>query len=126
MFEVHLDDSVVAAADRFVVLVVEVVVVDDETVEQPQPFAAVVVELLADQDVVEGLAQVLVDVGVVDVASVAVLLKRLRGIEAVVGAAARASDEVSGLLGKDVDGTAVLSVVEVTEPRMGVVVPFMT
>ena len=48
---------------------------------------AVVVELLADQDVVQRLPQVLVHVGVVDVAGVAVLLQRLRRVEPDVGAA---------------------------------------
>src|SRR6478609_7899467 len=48
--EAHLDHAVVAGACFLVVVEVEVVVVDDQPVEQPQTPVAVVVELLADQD----------------------------------------------------------------------------
>lgn len=111
--EVDADDAVVAGASLAVVLVVQVVVVDDEAVEQPLSSPAVGVELFADQDVVEGFAEVLVDVGVVHVAGVSVLLESLGGVEANVGAALGVADEVAGLFGEDVGGVAVLSVVDV-------------
>ena len=55
--EADFHHAVVAGAGCAVVVEVEVDVVDDETVEQPQTFSAVVVELFTDQDVVEGLGR---------------------------------------------------------------------
>ena len=48
-----LHHAVVAGAGVAVVVEVEMVVVDHQPVEEPDPLAAVVVELLADQDLVE-------------------------------------------------------------------------
>ena len=117
--EAHAYDAVVGRAGATVILVVEVIVVDHESVEEPETTSTVVVELLADEDVVERFAEVLVNVGVVDVAGVPVLLEGLGRVEADVGATAGVPDQVARLFGEDVGGVAVLPVVDVAEHHDG-------
>jgi hypothetical protein len=55
--------TMITRAHTCVVVEVEVVVVDDQTVERLPSGPAVVIELLTHQHVVEGLAQIFVHVG---------------------------------------------------------------
>ncbi|SFW32262.1 hypothetical protein SAMN05216414_11646 [Nitrosovibrio sp. Nv17] len=58
---------------------------------------------------------VLVDVGVVDIASVAVFLQDLRRVERGVSASHRIAYEIAGLLRQHVCGIALLPVVDVAQ-----------
>ena len=51
----------------FVVVEVKVVIVDHHSVEKPSSFDAVVIELFADHDVVQGFTNALMNMGVIDV-----------------------------------------------------------
>ena len=55
-----LDDAVVVAAAVLVVVKVQVVVVDNQAVKRPAAFFALVIELLAEQNVVQRLFDALV------------------------------------------------------------------
>lgn len=58
---------------------------------------------------------VLVDVGVVDIASVAIFLQGLRRVERGVSASHRIAYEIAGLLRQHIGGIALLPVVDVAQ-----------
>lgn len=64
----------IARAAFLVVVVVQVVIRDRQPVKGPEAVAAVVIEFLADKDMVPRFPRVLIDVGLMDIGLAAVLL----------------------------------------------------
>ena len=102
----------VRGAVFFVVVPVQMVVGDVHALKGPQPFAGVVVKLLGDQNVVQGFAKVLVNVGIVHVAIAAILLQSAHCIEVNVAATLlQTAQNIVGLAGEDIEGVAVFTVI---------------
>src|SRR5687767_2495898 len=122
--ELHAHQPVVAGAAGLMVVAVQMVVLDGQLVEAPDVVLAAVVELLADQDVVERFPRLLEDVGVINVVEALQLLQGLGGIERRIAARRTAPRlQVIWLAGDDVERVAVLAVVEVAEDHHRIVRP---
>ena len=93
----------VVAAAHLMIVFIQVIIGHRHIVKCPEPAPRVVVELLAHKDVVEALALLLIDMGVVDIADGSVFLQCLRGIKRVIAAACAERRKKTRLFGQHVE-----------------------
>ena len=113
----------IISATLLVVILIQVIVIDEQTIKHPAALLALVIELLAEQDVIQRLFYTLVGIGVEHITGIAEFLHDLRTIQSRVAASLGITKQVSRLLRKNVLRIAALPVIDVAHDnnrRVGV------